>query len=350
MTCDPGYSGGPDPHSATFTCKADGKYTIDGAFSNCQEEATCGAECDPTSCGVAAFVTADGTFSAVCSDSSNPHYKALYSGIVLETANTVVWSVPGTSNLEGLAVVGAVLLQQGTDMEVNGPPSATCPMHRGCPSDGPCPCSRAGSTCASANVGCHEVRARFELTVNAKLTLSHIVINGQTANDRHKDYAGHEMFPVPNGGALMIMMMPNSMAVLTNCEIAGNSAFEGKDGSGGAIYVLPPASLDIADSIIAGNRAHEHGGGIYVNAGSASTIKVVDTVFCDNLNPAWLPGGRNGVFWNQYAAAVSGGVNDCVGPPFQAHCWPKKPADTCSIVQLTEPGMGRQLLASTSAR
>jgi hypothetical protein len=189
--------------------------------------------------------------------------------------------------------------------------------------------------------------------VASKLTLSHIAIIDQTAEWRHKtnpdpDSPAHgtDLFPAPNGGAIMIK--ENGMATLIHCEIIGNVAHEGNDGSGGAIDVDISASLTVRGSIFARNAAHEHGGAIYIKAGTGihtPSISIVDTAFCENSDgqTLYLPAGREGVFWYEYADAVPGGENNCFGNtgsspgPALAKCWPEKetPQPTCSVLSLS---------------
>ena len=120
------------------------------------------------------------------------------------------------------------------------------------------------------------------------------------------------------------------------------------DGSGGAIDVDISASLTVRGSIFARNAAHEHGGAIYIKAGTGihtPSISIVDTAFCENSDgqTLYLPAGREGVFWYEYADAVPGGENNCFGNtgsspgPALAKCWPEKetPQPTCSVLSLS---------------
>jgi hypothetical protein len=363
--CDTGYDGTTCSHSKgcdDAPCQHGGECSATGDEHSCNcagtgysglncetKERVCASEDCSSSCGVLPKLDTVGTrstFSALCSELDAPGAVALHSGFWTSVGTPITWTVPGPSGLEGLAGLGAIYLEQNTKMEVNGPETAACGgVHIGCPSDGSCP--------SSDQVGCAIVRARFEVGVSSKLTLSHIAIIDQTAEWRHKtnpdpDSPAHgtDLFPAPNGGAIMIK--ENGMATLIHCEIIGNVAHEGNDGSGGAIDVDISASLTVRGSIFAGNRAHEHGGAIYIKAGTGihtPSISIVDTAFCENSDgqTLYLPAGREGVFWNEYAVAVPGGENNCFGNtgsspgPALAKCWPEKetPQPTCSVLSLS---------------
>lgn len=363
--CDTGYDGTTCSHSKGCDdepCQHGGECFATGdehscncagtGYSglNCQtKERVCASLDCSSSCGVLPKLDTVGTrstFSAICSELDAPGAVALHSGFWTSVGTPITWTVPGPSGLEGLAGLGPIYLEQNTKMEVNGPETAACGGVRiGCPSDGSCP--------SSEQVGCAIVRARFEVGVASRLTLSHIAIVEQSAEWRHKtnpdpDSPAHgtDLFPAPNAGAIMIK--ENGIATLIHCEIIGNIAQEGDDGSGGAIYVDIGASLTVQSSILAGNSAHEHGGAIYITAGTGRhtpSISIVDTAFCGNFDGQtfYLPGGREGVFWNGYADAVPGGENNCFGNtgsppgPALAKCWPEKemPQPTCSVLSLS---------------
>lgn len=362
--CDTGYDGTTCSHSTGCDdepCQHGGECSATGddhscncagtGYSglNCQtKDQICASEDCSSSCGVLPKLDTIGTkstFSALCSELDAPGAVALHSGFWTSVGTPITWTVPGSSGLEGLAGLGPIYLEQNTKMEVNGPETAACGgVHIGCPSDGSCP--------NTDEVRCAIVRARFEVGVSSQLTLSHIAIVDQTAEWRHKtnpdpDSPAHgtDLFPAPNGGAIMIK--ENGMATVIHCEIIGNIAQEGDDGSGGAIDVDISASLIVRGSIFARNAAHEHGGAVYIKAGTGihtPSISIVDTAFCDNTDgqTLYLPGGREGVFWNDYANAVPGGENNCFGNtgsspgPALAKCWPEKetPQPTCSVLSM----------------